>query len=92
VSEADISERFCRIGFNEYTVLTTVCMKQSIIVWDLETVPDLGGFAAGRALLTADTRSPSGEDAELLLDVGHHRVHQARLAEFREILSDGVLP
>jgi hypothetical protein len=21
-------------------------MKQSVIVWDLETVPDLGGFAA----------------------------------------------
>jgi hypothetical protein len=24
----------------------TTCMKPSIIVWDLETVPDLGGFAA----------------------------------------------
>jgi hypothetical protein len=27
-------------------------MKPSVIVWDLETVPDLGGFAAGNDLLT----------------------------------------
>jgi hypothetical protein len=26
-------------------------MKPSIIVWDLETVPDLGGFAAGNDLI-----------------------------------------
>ena len=31
-------------------------------------------------------------DAQLLLDVGHHRVRQARLAEFREVLNDDALP
>jgi hypothetical protein len=36
--------------------------------------------------------SPSLGDAQLLLDVGHHRVRQARLAEFREVLSDDALP
>jgi hypothetical protein len=34
----------------------------------------------------------STRDAQLLLDVGHHRVRQAHLAEFREALSDDVLP
>jgi hypothetical protein len=29
---------------------------------------------------------------QLLLDVGHHRVRQARLAEFREVLDDDALP
>jgi hypothetical protein len=38
------------------------------------------------------TRSPSKGDAQLLLDVAHHRVRQARFAEFREVLSDGALP
>ena len=33
-----------------------------------------------------------GGDTQLLLDVGHHRVRQARLAEFREVFSDGALP
>jgi hypothetical protein len=28
-------------------------MKPSIIVWDLETVPDLGGFAAANDLVGA---------------------------------------
>jgi len=34
-------------------------MKPSVIVWDLETVPDLGGFAAGQRSLSdsRDTRS-----------------------------------
>ena len=31
-------------------------------------------------------------DAQLLLDAGHHRVRQARLAEFREALADDALP
>jgi hypothetical protein len=31
-------------------------------------------------------------DAQLLLDLGHYRAGQARLAEFREVLSDDVLP
>jgi hypothetical protein len=34
----------------------------------------------------------SARDPKLLLDVGHHRVRQASLAEFRKILSDVVLP
>jgi len=34
----------------------------------------------------------SGGDAQLLLDVGHHRVRQARLAEFREVENDSALP
>jgi hypothetical protein len=37
-------------------------------------------------------RSPSAGDAQLFLDVGHHRVRQARFAEFREVFSDGALP
>jgi predicted PolB exonuclease-like 3'-5' exonuclease len=28
-----------------------LCMKPSVIVWDLETVPDLSGFAAANDLL-----------------------------------------
>jgi 3'-5' exonuclease len=28
-----------------------ICMKPSVIVWDLETVPDLGGFAAANDLV-----------------------------------------
>ena len=30
---------------------TAACMKPSVIVWDLETVPDLGGFAAANDLV-----------------------------------------
>ena len=40
----------------------------------------------------AVTQLPSAGDAQLLLDVGHHRVRQARLAEFREVLNDDALP
>jgi len=29
----------------------STCMKRSVIVWDLETVPDLGGFAAAHDLI-----------------------------------------
>ena len=32
---------------------TSVCMKPSVIVWDLETVPDLDGFAAADDLVGA---------------------------------------
>jgi 3'-5' exonuclease len=28
-----------------------ICMKPSVIVWDLETVPDLAGFAAANDLV-----------------------------------------
>jgi hypothetical protein len=31
-------------------------------------------------------------DAQLLLDVRHHRVRQASLAEFREVLIDDAFP
>jgi hypothetical protein len=31
-------------------------------------------------------------DAQLLLDVGHHRVRQARFAEVREVLNNDLLP
>jgi hypothetical protein len=34
----------------------------------------------------------SSRDAQLLLDVGHHRSHQARLVEFLKVLSDNLLP
>ena len=34
----------------------------------------------------------SVRDAQLLLDVGHHRARQARLAECRKIVSDDLLP
>ena len=30
---------------------TSIYMKPSVIVWDLETVPDLGGFAAANDLV-----------------------------------------
>ena len=30
---------------------TAICMKPSVIVWDLETVPDLAGFAAANDLV-----------------------------------------
>jgi len=32
-------------------------MKPSVIVWDLETVPDLGGFAAANDLVVSDRRN-----------------------------------
>src|SRR5262249_10614070 len=35
---------------------------------------------------------PSASDTQLLLDVSHHRVRQARLAEFHKVLSDDALP
>jgi hypothetical protein len=40
-------------------------MKPSVIVWDLETVPDLGGFAAANDLVEwiSRRRSPSGKTA-----------------------------
>jgi 3'-5' exonuclease len=31
--------------------ITAICMKPSVIVWDLETVPDLVGFAAANGLV-----------------------------------------
>ena len=34
----------------------------------------------------------SARDAQLLLDVGHQRIRQARLAECRKVLSDHLLP
>jgi hypothetical protein len=34
-------------------------------------------------------KTPSAGD---VLDVGHHRVRQARLAEFREVVNDVLLP
>jgi hypothetical protein len=34
----------------------------------------------------------SARAAQLLLDVGHHRARQARLAEFRKVLSNHLLP
>ena len=34
----------------------------------------------------------SGRDAEFRLDVGHHRVRQASLAELGEVVRDGTLP
>jgi 3'-5' exonuclease len=42
---------------------TLFCMKPSVIVWDLETVPDLGGFAAANDLVgktDADIREALG--------------------------------
>jgi 3'-5' exonuclease len=43
--------------------VTLSCMKASIIVWDLETVPDLPGFAAANDLVgkpDADIREALG--------------------------------
>src|SRR5271166_3161371 len=34
----------------------------------------------------------SARDAQLLLDVGHHRMSQARLAKFRKIFGDDAVP
>jgi hypothetical protein len=37
------------------------CMKPSVIVWDLETVPDLSGFAAANDLVgKSDVEVPQG--------------------------------
>jgi hypothetical protein len=33
-------------------------MKPNVIVWDLETVPDLGGFAAANDLVGAFSAKP----------------------------------
>jgi predicted PolB exonuclease-like 3'-5' exonuclease len=35
----------------EFCDLSSTCMKLSVIVWDLETVPDLAGFAAANDLV-----------------------------------------
>ena len=43
-------------------------------------------------LALTNVRIAIRQDAQLLLDVGHHRVRQARLAEFREVLNDDALP
>jgi hypothetical protein len=41
------SEYSRHIFLNTYVLChTSACIKPSVIVWDLETVPDLGGFAA----------------------------------------------
>ncbi len=34
---------------------TSFCMKPNLIVWELETVPDLGGFAAANDLVASPT-------------------------------------
>jgi hypothetical protein len=52
-------------------------MKASVIVWDLETVPDIGGFAAANDLIgksDAEIREAIGEknsEAYLSLDRLH---------------------
>src|SRR5258706_6460466 len=35
----------------EFCDLSSTCMKLSVIVWDLEPVPDLAGFAAANDLV-----------------------------------------
>ncbi len=56
---------------------------QSIIVWDLETVPDLTGFAAANDLVgKSDVEVPRGDwrqvsEAHLPLDRVHRRSHRA---------------
>jgi hypothetical protein len=53
----------------------------------------LFGFDAARASIELHVPARwSARDAQLPLDVGHHRVRQARLAEFREVLNDNALP
>jgi hypothetical protein len=53
-------------------------MKPSVIVWDLETVPDLAGFAAANDLVDkseGDRRQVS--EAHLSLDRLHRSPHRA---------------
>jgi hypothetical protein len=53
--------------------------------------PGRSGLASG-SMGWAGCGWDSTGDAQLLLDLGHYRAGQARLAEFREVLSDDVLP
>jgi hypothetical protein len=47
----------------------------------------------GRGAMAAESAGTiSGGDAQLLLDLGHHRAPQTRLAQFREVLNDDALP
>jgi hypothetical protein len=57
---------------------------------DYRPAVDISGHRGGYSLPRPTPRSMG--DAQFLLDVGHHRVRQACLAEFREVLSDDVLP
>ena len=64
--------------------------------WELQRFALLGRFSRG-VLSTRPTTADvipiaSGRDPQLLLDVGHHRVRQARLAELRKVFGDDVLP
>jgi hypothetical protein len=58
-------------------------MKPSVIVWDLETVPDLGGFAAANDLVgksDVEVRETIGEkvpEAHLPLDRLYRSPHCA---------------
>ena len=48
-------------------------MKPNLIVWDLETVPDLGGFAAANDLVgksDVEVRAAIGDNGALFI-VGH---------------------
>ena len=55
-------------------------------------LPPVFGPMSRRAWSGEEPSRQSGGDAQLPLDVGHHRVRQARLAESCEVLSDDVLP
>jgi hypothetical protein len=53
-------------------------MKPSVIVWDLETVPDLPGFAAANDLVgrrDADVREALGNKFPQT-HLPHHRLHR----------------
>jgi hypothetical protein len=47
-------------------------MKPSVIVWDLETVPDLGGFAAANDLVGAFVAKPDISQRLVMAIVGGH--------------------
>jgi hypothetical protein len=54
-----------------------------------QTTRDAASF---RGKLGAANNRKSGGNAQLLFDFGHHRVRQARLAEFRKVLGDDAFP
>jgi hypothetical protein len=69
-------------------------MKPSIIVWDLETVPDLGGFAAANDLvvLTRDHAPRSFASLAVECCAAEPSIFRARCAHQGELGPGPVFP
>ena len=62
------------------------CMRPSVIVWDLETVPDLDGFAAANDLVG----HPDADVREVLGNKFPKHIYQGRSSECK-CLSENIL-